>query len=121
MGLSFDIVFILVCFKFFSYFQLRVEDITIRGVKWSKLLDPLKKGQWWFSGDVSSPTEEIHKVSDKEVNEAQKMMQLAAKQKMNTDIRRAIFCVIMSGEDYIDAFEQLLSLNLQGKQVFSII
>ena len=49
------------------------------------------------------------------------MMQLAAKQKMNTDIRRAIFCVIMSGEDYIDAFEQLLSLNLQGKQVFSII
>ncbi|CAO2820382.1 unnamed protein product [Amaranthus hypochondriacus] len=96
--------------------KLRVEDITIRGVKWSKLLDPLKKGQWWFSGDVSSPTKEIRKVSDKEVNEAQKMLQLAAKQKMNTDIRRAIFCVIMSGEDYMDAFEQLLSLNLQGKQ-----
>lgn len=45
------------------------------------------------------------------------MLKLAAKQRMNTDTRRAIFCVIMSGEDYIDAFEQLLSLNLQGKQV----
>lgn len=100
--------------------QLRVEDITLRGVKWSKLLDPAKKGQWWFSGDLSSPTDGVRKVAgkiDKEVNEAQKMLTLAAKQRMNTDTRRSIFCVIMSGEDYIDAFEQLLSLNLQGKQV----
>lgn len=99
--------------------QLRVEDITIRGVKWSKLLDPKKKGQWWFSGDVISKTEDVRKVAgfDKEVNEAQKMLKLAAQQRMNTETRRAIFCVIMSGEDYIDAFEQLLSLNLQGKQV----
>ncbi|KAL6956520.1 hypothetical protein U1Q18_042439 [Sarracenia purpurea var. burkii] len=59
--------------------QLRVDDILIRGLKWSRLLDPGKKG-------------------------------------MNTDVRRAIFCVIMSGEDYIDAFEKLLRLNLQGKQ-----
>ncbi|XP_021715215.1 nucleolar MIF4G domain-containing protein 1-like isoform X2 [Chenopodium quinoa] len=99
--------------------KLRVDDITLRGVKWSKLLDPNKKGQWWFSGDLSSQTENVRKVSgkmDKEVNEAQKMLNLAAKQRMNTDTRRAIFLVIMSGEDYIDAFEQLLSLNLHGKQ-----
>uniref|UniRef100_A0A803MW99 MI domain-containing protein n=1 Tax=Chenopodium quinoa TaxID=63459 RepID=A0A803MW99_CHEQI len=99
--------------------KLRVDDITLRGVKWSKLLDPKKKGQWWFSGDLSSQTEDVRKVAgkvDKEVNEAQKMLNLAAKQRMNTDTRRAIFLVIMSGEDYIDAFEQLLSLNLQGKQ-----
>ncbi|KAL2935639.1 Nucleolar MIF4G domain-containing protein 1 [Bienertia sinuspersici] len=103
--------------------KLRVEDITIRGVKWSKLLDPKKKGQWWFSTD-GSPTDEIHNVAgkmDKEVNEAQKMLKLAAKQRMNTDTRRAIFCVIMSGEDYIDTFEQLLSMNLQGKQDREII
>lgn len=103
-----------------SYLQLRVEDITLRGVKWSKLLDPKKKGQWWFSGDLSSRTEDVRNVAgkmDKEVNEAEKMLKLAAKQRMNTDTRRAIFCVIMSGEDYIDAYEQLLSLNLQGKQV----
>ncbi|KNA11125.1 hypothetical protein SOVF_138080 [Spinacia oleracea] len=99
--------------------KLRVEDITLRGVKWSKLLDPKKKGQWWFSGDLSSRTEDVRNVAgkmDKEVNEAEKMLKLAAKQRMNTDTRRAIFCVIMSGEDYIDAYEQLLSLNLQGKQ-----
>nr|GMD41291.1 nucleolar MIF4G domain-containing protein 1 [Ipomoea batatas] len=51
-----------------------------------------------------------------EVVETQKMLQLAATQRMNTDARRAIFCVIMSGEDYIDAFEKLLRLDLPGKQ-----
>jgi hypothetical protein len=45
------------------------------------------------------------------------MLQLAAAQRMNTDSRRAIFCIIMSGEDYIDAFEKLLRLELPGKQV----
>lgn len=44
-------------------------------------------------------------------------MQLAATQRMNTDVRRAIFCVIMSGEDYLDAFEKILKLGLTGKQV----
>ncbi|KAL9230823.1 hypothetical protein vseg_006122 [Gypsophila vaccaria] len=99
--------------------KLKVENITISGLDWDKLLDPEKKGQWWHSGDISSATEDIGKVAgkmDRDIHEAQKMLKLAAKQRMNTDTRRAIFCVIMSAEDYIDAFEQLLSLNLQGKQ-----
>lgn len=101
--------------------QLRADNITIRGVKWSKLLDPSKKGQWWFSVEDASTAEEIvDKVAGKidgEFNDAQKMLQLASKLRMNTDTRRAIFCVIMSGEDYLDAFEKLLRLSLQGKQV----
>ncbi|XVF56838.1 hypothetical protein PTKIN_Ptkin06aG0152300 [Pterospermum kingtungense] len=99
--------------------KLRVEDILIRGLTWSKLLDPDKKGQWWSSGDMASAAENIEEVAskiDKEALEAQKMLQLAAAQRMNTDTRRAIFCIIMSGEDYIDAFEKLLRLDLPGKQ-----
>ncbi|CAA2972835.1 nucleolar MIF4G domain-containing 1 [Olea europaea subsp. europaea] len=98
--------------------ELRVVDILIRGLKWSKLLDPNKKGQWWLSGDIDSSTHNIEEVAstiDREVSEAQKMLQLAAAQRMNTDARRAIFCVIMSGEDYADAFEKLLRLDLPGK------
>ncbi|RVW34850.1 Nucleolar MIF4G domain-containing protein 1 [Vitis vinifera] len=45
-----------------------------------------------------------------------KCCQLAASQRMNTDARRAIFCIIMSGEDYLDAFEKLLRLALAGRQ-----
>ncbi|XP_052728744.1 uncharacterized protein LOC108329092 isoform X2 [Vigna angularis] len=99
--------------------KLRVDDILIRGLKWSKLLDPDKKGQWWLSGDAASSTVNIEEVAnriDKDVLETQRMLQLAAAQKMNTDARRAIFCIIMSGEDYIDAFEKLLRLELPGKQ-----
>ncbi|XP_057968487.1 uncharacterized protein LOC131157992 isoform X2 [Malania oleifera] len=104
--------------------KLRVEDISIRGVKWSKLLDPNKKGQWWLSGDLTSARDTVQEVAstiDKEALEAQKMLQLAASQRMNTDSRRAIFCIIMSGEDYIDAFEKLLRLDLPGKQDREII
>lgn len=100
--------------------QLRVDDILIRGLKWSKLIDPNKKGQWWLSGDIASTTENIEEVAgtiDKEIPETKKMLQLAASMRMNTSARNAIFCVIMSGEDYIDAFEKLLRLDLPGKQV----
>ncbi|KAF7801453.1 nucleolar MIF4G domain-containing protein 1-like [Senna tora] len=99
--------------------KLRVDDILIRGLKWSKLLDPDKKGQWWLSGDAASTTDNVEEVAsriDKDILETQRMLQLAAAQRMNTDARRAIFCVIMSGEDYIDAFEKLLRLDLPGKQ-----
>lgn len=102
------------------FLQLRVDDILIRGLNWSKLLDPDKKGQWWLSGDIAPTVDNIKEVAgtiDREVPEAQKMLQLAAAQRMNTDARRAIFCIIMSGEDYIDAFEKLLRLDLPGKQV----
>nr|CAD1836967.1 unnamed protein product [Ananas comosus var. bracteatus] len=99
--------------------KLRAEDILLRGLKWSKLLDSEKKGQWWLSGDVAPTMENIDDVAttiNMEVLEAQKLVQLAAAQRMNTDLRRAIFCIIMSGEDYIDAFEKLLRLDLSGKQ-----
>ena len=93
--------------------------MIIRAIKWSKLLDPDKKGQWWSAVDTTArdDVEEVANTIDKEVLEAQKMLQLAAAQRMNTDARKAIFCIIMSSEDYIDAFEKLLRLDLPGKQV----
>ncbi|KAM6551563.1 hypothetical protein CsatB_001371 [Cannabis sativa] len=99
--------------------KLGAEEKIIRGLKWSKLLDPDKKGQWWSSVDLASARDDVEEVAntiDKEILEAQKMLQLAAEQRMNTDGRKAIFCIIMSGEDYIDAFEKLLRLDLPGKQ-----
>lgn len=100
--------------------QLKAEDIKLQGLTWSRLLDPQKKGQWWLSGEITSTTDNVEEVAtaiNKEVLEAQKLVKLAAAQRMNTDVRRAIFCIIMSGEDYIDAFEKLLRLDLSGKQV----
>lgn len=102
------------------YLQLRVDDILIRGLTWSKLLDPDKKGQWWLSKDMAAQTENVVEVArtiDKEVLEAQNMLQLASAMGMNTENRKAIFCIIMTAEDYIDTIEKLLRLDLPAKQV----
>ncbi|MQM18186.1 hypothetical protein Taro_051171 [Colocasia esculenta] len=99
--------------------KLRADDILLRSLKWGKLLDPEKKGQWWLSGEIAATVDDVKQVAstiDRQVPEAQKLLQLAATQRMNTDVRRAIFCIIMSGEDYVDAFEKILRLDLSGKQ-----
>ena len=43
----------------------------------------------------------------------ERMARLAAKQRMNTDVRRAVFCAIMAAADYEDAFERIVRLNLR--------
>lgn len=45
---------------------------------------------------------------------------IARQQRMNTDIRRAIFISIMSAQDYLDAFSKLEKLSLKNKQVLEI-
>ena len=32
---------------------------------------------------------------------------------MNTDVRRAVFCVVMGAADYLDAFEKIVKLSLR--------
>ncbi|XP_078430846.1 MIF4G domain-containing protein / MA3 domain-containing protein [Wolffia australiana] len=105
--------------------KLRGEDIMLRNLSWVKLVDPEKKGQWWLSGEQAAATgsaaveenvKELAAITDQQAAEAQRLIQLAASQRMNTDIRRAIFCIIISAEDYVDAFEKILRLDLSGKQ-----
>ncbi|KAG8376909.1 hypothetical protein BUALT_Bualt09G0113200 [Buddleja alternifolia] len=77
-------------------------------------------GDCYISEDIASTTGNVEEVAgtiDKEIPETRKMLQLTASQKMNNDARRAIFCVIMSGEDYVDAFEKLQRLDFPGRQV----
>ena len=44
----------------------------------------------------------------------EQMMALAKKHRMNTDAKRAVFAIIVSGEDYIDTFQKLMKLGLKG-------
>uniref|UniRef100_A0A8C8WKE0 Nucleolar MIF4G domain-containing protein 1 n=1 Tax=Panthera leo TaxID=9689 RepID=A0A8C8WKE0_PANLE len=50
-----------------------------------------------------------------------KILELARKQRMNTDVRRNIFCTIMTSEDFLDAFEKLLKLGLKDQQEREIV
>ncbi|NWV00978.1 NOM1 protein, partial [Upupa epops] len=83
-------------------------------VSLESLLAADQVGRWWIVGSSWSGAPMIddkkHKTGQKlHLGKlSSKMMELARKQRMNTDIRRSIFCVLMTSEDYLDAFEKLL-------------
>lgn len=52
---------------------------------------------------------------------SQKILDLARAQRMNTDVRKNIFCILMTAEDYLDAFEKLHHLGLKDRQEREII
>ncbi|CAN6654539.1 suppressor of glycerol defect protein 1 [Trichomonascus vanleenenianus] len=84
------------------------------------------RGKWWLVGAAwrnnsgngeqqqeNVDTEAVHDILDAaEPN----WMELAREQRMNTDIRRAIFVAIMSSEDYVDACDRVTKLKLKNKQ-----
>ncbi|KIJ67003.1 hypothetical protein HYDPIDRAFT_26414 [Hydnomerulius pinastri MD-312] len=89
------------------------------------------KGKWWLVGaawggdplidqqhDTSTKRHEPDAAEDINNNA---LVKLARKQGMNTDIRRSIFVVLMSSDDYLDACERLTQLNLSEVQQREII
>ncbi|KAF2477941.1 dihydrolipoyl dehydrogenase [Lindgomyces ingoldianus] len=96
--------------------------------------DAEKKGKWWLIGaswrndtvDGVPPQEKTSSgqnppASDDLDDEGEvDLLQLAREQRMNTDIRRAIFITIMSATDFKDAHLRLMKLNLKKSQEVEI-
>jgi nucleolar MIF4G domain-containing protein 1 len=92
--------------------------------------DTDKKGKWWLVGaswkydyekhDTQTPTTHESKdstqIMSSEGDGTTNLLQLAREQRMNTDIRRAIFVTIMSATDFKDAHVRLLNLRLKRAQ-----
>ena len=108
---------------------LRVSLDDIRNVE--------TKGKWWLvgsawrnvnksgaddasgNGAASNNDEDnvdMEAMEDILENAEPDWMELARQQRMNTDIRRAIFVALMSSEDYVDACDRLQRLKLKSKQ-----
>ncbi|NXV41919.1 NOM1 protein, partial [Uria aalge] len=83
-------------------------------VSLESLLSADRVGRWWIVGSSWSGAPMIDDTNKKTQQKlhvgkvSSKIMELARKQRMNTDIRRSIFCVLMTSEDFMDAFEKLL-------------
>ncbi|KAI9179029.1 suppressor of glycerol defect [Blastocladiella emersonii ATCC 22665] len=81
------------------------------------------RGMWWRIGSawVGHDSAAIKAAQQKaKVNESA-LLKLARKHHMNTDVRRAIFVVVMTAEDYMDAYERLCKLGLTEKQEREIV
>lgn len=104
-------------------------------------LDDIKnvdnKGKWWLVGaswrgnmetafeqaddqKKSSKLDSKFTIKDDLLDDIPDWNVIARQQRMNTDIRRAIFISIMSAQDYMDAFTKLEKLNLKNKQTIEI-
>ncbi|KAG2017925.1 MIF4G/MA4 domain-containing protein [Coprinopsis cinerea AmutBmut pab1-1] len=88
------------------------------------------KGKWWLVGaawggdplvDRQAHMEEIAATQKAARDEESSLLKLARKQGMNSDIRRSIFVVLMSSEDYVDACDRLSQLNLTEVQQREIV
>jgi nucleolar MIF4G domain-containing protein 1 len=98
--------------------------------------DTDKKGKWWLVGAswrsnmAGEPQEQKGKNDEDEEGHVDAadtgddaevdLLQLAKEQRMNTDIRRAIFVTIMSSSDYKDAHVRLLKLRLKKAEEVEI-
>ncbi|XP_069715406.1 nucleolar MIF4G domain-containing protein 1 [Phaenicophaeus curvirostris] len=96
-------------------------------VSLESLLSADQVGRWWIVGSSWSGAPMINDANSKTQQKlrvgkvSSKIMELARKQRMNTDIRRSIFCVLMTCEDFLDAFEKLLRLGLKDQQEREIV
>ncbi|XP_053527880.1 nucleolar MIF4G domain-containing protein 1 isoform X2 [Artibeus jamaicensis] len=96
-------------------------------VSWDNVLNAQQTGRWWIVGSAWSGTPMIDSSQQKALQKplagtvSAKMLELARKQRMNTDVRRNIFCTIMTSEDFLDAFEKLLKLGLKDQQEREVV
>lgn len=90
-----------------------------------------KKGKWWLVGaswagnapdesDNTAPTPIRNTPLSAEDTGTSDLIQLAREQRMNTDVRRAIFVAIMSATDFQDAYVRLMKLKLKRVQEYEI-
>nr|CAD7198380.1 unnamed protein product [Timema douglasi] len=108
--------------------------VTELKISLEDLLKAEERGRWWvvgsawtgiLPGEVNVATLDTA-ISDRTSSQpsalySQQLMDLAKKQRMNTDVRRNIFCILMTAEDYLDAFEKLLHLGLKNQQEREIV
>ncbi|XP_025147728.3 nucleolar MIF4G domain-containing protein 1 isoform X1 [Bubalus bubalis] len=96
-------------------------------VSWDSVLNAERTGRWWIVGSAWSGAPMVdgglQKAPQKPLagTVSSKILELARKQRMNTDVRRNIFCTVMTSEDFLDAFEKLLKLGLKDQQEREIV
>lgn len=94
--------------------------VTTLNITMEDLLKADERGKWWVVGSAwTGNVKEIGGASNKQKEESfsEQLLDLAKKQRMNTEDRKNVFCTIMSAEDYLDAFEKLLHLSIKDQRV----
>lgn len=114
--------------KLLKQFVRSGKYVTTMALTLDDLLNAEERGKWWLVGSAWSgnDTQDRNKKSnfeDEATNDEHrnKIMALAKKQRMNTDAKRNVFYILMTAEDYVDAFEKILSSTNDERTIISVI
>lgn len=97
--------------------QLKLSKQPLR-VGLQDILNSNERGKWWLVGaswkgnDEKKPEIEFADDDFGAVN----WLDLAKKQRLNTDVRRAVFVALMGAEDYLEACIRIDKLGLKNRQ-----
>jgi len=98
-------------------------SLTELNIGYKDLLAAETAGRWWivgsaFTGSLAGAADQQEEVaggkSVGEVEQSHELLELARKMRMNTEVRKKIFCLIMSAEDYLEATERLVKLGTKN-------
>ncbi|KAK6040506.1 MA3 domain protein [Cooperia oncophora] len=98
------------------------------GMSLDDLLHADERGRWWVVGSAYRVASEsgtggsnVGASTPSTGSFPEEIVQLARRAKMNTDVRRNIFCTVATSDDEDTAFERLVRLSLKGQQEREII
>ncbi|KAK0090494.1 hypothetical protein PV325_013400 [Microctonus aethiopoides] len=112
--------------KLLKSFIRKGNSVIQLNISLNDLLKADERGKWWivgsaWSGNIDNQSKINQTTNITKPQYSQKILDLARKQRMNTDIRRNIFCILLTAEDYLDAFEKIHHLGLKDQQAREII
>lgn len=103
--------------------------VTSLAITMDDLLNADVKGKWWLVGSAWAGNNENTNATKANPEpsaivhdpQREKIFALAKKQRMNTDAKRNVFYYLMTAEDYIDAFEKILSATSDERTIITVI
>lgn len=105
-------------------------SLSKMNVSYEELIAADKIGRWWVvgsawagKGPVNAAVRDEAEVESGsgEKQYSTELLEMARKQRMNTDVRRNIFCILMTAEDFLESFNHLMRLGLKPQQEREII
>lgn len=113
--------------KLLKQFVRAGKYVTTLAVTMEDLLKADERGKWWLVGSAWAGNEKSEnddtKIPQDSVGDEQrqKILALAKKQRMNTDDKRNIFYILMTAEDYLEAFEKIVSSVKDDRSIIAVI
>lgn len=114
--------------KLLKQFVRAGKYVTTLAVTMEDLLNADERGKWWLVGSAWTGNEKKQKDNNDQSIQAsvqdeqrKKIFELARKQRMNTDDKKNLFYILMTAEDYLDAFEKIVSSVKDERTIIAVI